>query len=100
MPPHGESTGLAMEDSVLLARIFEKLSTKPVSEVFEAYEKTRKPRVNAAYKAAVFRWSRVRDKSWATQKLEEWFTWAWMWYKSDDFEKSFAYDITKEAIIE
>lgn len=100
MPPQGESTGLAIEDSVLLARVFEKLSTKSVPEVFKAYEKTRRPRIDIAYAEAVSRWTRVKDKSWVVQKLEEWLTWAYMWYKSDDFAKSFAYDVTREEIIE
>jgi len=99
MPPQGESTGLAIEDAVLLARVFEKLSTKSIPEIFEAYEKTRRPRIDRAYTEAVSRWSKVKDKSWLVQKLEEWLTWVWMWYKSDDFAKSFAYDVTKEEII-
>jgi 2-polyprenyl-6-methoxyphenol hydroxylase-like FAD-dependent oxidoreductase len=100
MPPQGESTGLAIEDSVLLARVLEKLSDKPVSSVFAAYEKTRRRRIDTAYKEAVARWGNVKDKTWLRQKLEEWLTWVYMWYKAADFEKSFAYDVRKEEIIE
>lgn len=100
MPPQGESTGLAIEDSVLLARVLEELSDKPASSVFAAYEKTRRPRIDTAYKEAVARWGNVKDKTWLRQKLEEWLTWVYMWYKADDFEKSFAYDVRKEEIIE
>lgn len=100
MPPQGESTGLAIEDSVLLARVLAKLSDKSIPEAFRVYEKTRRPRIDTAYKEAVARWENVRDKTWLRQKLEEWLTWLYMWYKADVFEKSFAYDVRKETIIE
>lgn len=79
MPPQGESTGLAIEDSVLIARVLEKYPEKPIAGVFEAYEKTRTPRIDTAYKEAVFRWGNVRDKTWLRQKFEEWFTWLYIW---------------------
>jgi salicylate hydroxylase len=100
MPPQGESTGLAIEDSVLLARVFQKLPDKPIQEIFKAYEKTRRPRINASYIEAVARWERVHDKSWLIQKMEEWLTWAYLWYKADTFEKSFSYDVRKEDIVQ
>ena len=100
MPPQGESTGLAIEDPVLLARVFQKFPGKPIRDIFEAYEKTRRPRIDAAYIEAVARWERVHDKSWFVQKIEEWFTWAYMWYKADTFEKSFSYDVRNEEIVE
>jgi salicylate hydroxylase len=99
MPPQGESTGLAIEDGVLLARVFEKFPDQPLSSVHESYEKTRRPRIDIAYKDTMARWEKVRDKTWLWQKFEEWVTWIYMWYKSDDFQKSFAYDVTKEEIV-
>ena len=100
MPPQGESTGLAIEDSVLLARVLAKLSDKDMPKAFQVYEKTRRPRIDTAYKEAVARWEGVKDKTWLRQKLEEWFTWLYIWYKADVFEKSTAYDVRKETIIE
>jgi len=79
MPPQGESTGLAIEDSVLLARVLEKYSDKPLAAAFKAYEKTRRPRIDTAYKEAVSRWSNVKDKSWLWQKVEEWMTSVYIW---------------------
>lgn len=100
MPPQGESTGLAIEDSVLFGRVAEKLAEKPIEDVFKAYEKTRKPRINTAYKEAVMRFGRTKDKSWLVQKLEEWFTLAYLWWNADAFEKNSAYDIREEVIVE
>jgi len=100
MPPQGESTGLAIEDSVLFARVVETLSDSPISRVFAAYERTRRPRIDVAYKAALARWERVKDKNWLVQKLEEWLTWAFLWFKAGAFQKSFSYDVRKEEIVE
>jgi salicylate hydroxylase len=100
MPPQGESTGLAIEDSVLFARVLEKLSDKPLSSVLEAYEKTRRPRIDAAYIEATTRWEGTKDKSWLTTKIFEWLTWIFLWYKADEFEKSFSHDVRKDEIIE
>ncbi|KAG0649343.1 oxidoreductase [Hyphodiscus hymeniophilus] len=100
MPPQGESTGLAIEDPVLLAQVLAHFPDKSLGAIFESYEKTRRPRIDTAYKEAVFRWVNVKDKSWLWQKFEEWLTWMYIWYRADFFEKSMAYDIGKERIIE
>jgi 2-polyprenyl-6-methoxyphenol hydroxylase-like FAD-dependent oxidoreductase len=55
MPPQGESTGFAIEDAVLVSRVFDRFSQKDLSHIFEVYEKTRRPRINKAYKEAVWR---------------------------------------------
>lgn len=77
MPPQGESTGLAIEDATLFAQIVEGFPEKSIQDLFETYEKTRRPRINLAYKHATSRW-RVYDKSWLTNKFEEWATWAYL----------------------
>lgn len=35
-----------------------------IEHVFQIYENTRHPRINAAYEEAISRWENVRDKSW------------------------------------
>jgi salicylate hydroxylase len=99
MPPQGESTGLAIEDGVLLARILSP-SKLSVQGAFRTYEKTRRPRIDAAYKEAVFRWENVKDRSWFMQKVIEWLTWAFLWYKMGAFESSLSYDVRKVEIVE
>lgn len=99
MPPQGESTGLAIEDGVLLARVFESSSENTIQEIFRSYQTTRRPRIDAAYKEAVWRWENVKDRSWLAQKIIEWFTWLYLWYKADVHSSSTYYDIQKEEII-
>jgi salicylate hydroxylase len=63
MPPQGESTGLAIEDDVLLARVPSSSPEIPIQEEFRAYEKTQRSRIDTAYKDAVFRLENVKDRS-------------------------------------
>lgn len=100
MPPQGESTGLAIEDAVLLARVLSSRSELSVQEAFQTYEKTRRPRIDIAYKEAVSRWERVKDRSWLMQKLIEWLILIIVWYKISSFELSISYDVREERIIE
>jgi salicylate hydroxylase len=99
MPPQGESTGLAIEDGVLLARVFSSLPEKSISEIFSVYEETRRPRINTAYKEAAMRWEGVKDRGWFLQKLIEWLMWFILWYKMDAFEASLSYDVRKEELV-
>ncbi len=99
MPPQGESTGLAIEDAVLIARVLSRFSGESIQRAFDVYEKTRRPRIDAAYKEAISRWEKVKDKSWLMQKVVEWMTWAFLWYKMG-FETSVSYDVRKEEIVE
>jgi len=99
MPPQGESTGLAIEDGILFARIMEQLSEQPLQEIFDAFEKTRRSRIDDAYKEAISRFSLLKDKSWVRAKSEEWLTWIYCWLKGYTWQRSFAYDVRKEVIV-
>lgn len=99
MPPQGESTGLAIEDGILLARVFSSSSEMSIQGAFRVYEKTRRSRIDTAYKEAVLRWENVKDRSWFMQKVIEWLMWAILWYKMDSFESSVSYDVRKEEIV-
>ncbi|KUJ12998.1 FAD/NAD(P)-binding domain-containing protein [Mollisia scopiformis] len=98
MPPQGESTRLAIEDGILFARVFETCVEVSVEEALQVYEKTRRPRIDAAYKEAVSRWESVKDKSWLMQKIIEWLMWVILWYKMSHFETSISYDVRKEVL--
>jgi salicylate hydroxylase len=99
MPPQGESTGLAIEDAILFARIISERSSLSspqevdIETLFKVYINTRSPRINAAYDEATARWENVRDKSWFEQKIVEIFTSIWLWWKRDTLEQNFAYDV-------
>lgn len=100
MPPQGESTGLAIEDSVLFARILSASPEIPIKEEFRVYEKTRRPRIDKAYKEAVMKWEGYKDRRWLVQKLIEWLMWMILWYQMSAYEASISYDVRNEEIVE
>jgi len=100
MPPQGESTGLAIEDGILLARVFSSSPEMSIKRAFQVYEKTRRPRIDAAYREAAFRWEGAKDRSWLMQKILEWLMWVILWYKVDAIESSVSYDVRKESIVD
>jgi len=99
MPPQGESTGFAIEDGVLLARVMASASEKSVQELFRLYEKTRRRRIDIAYDDAILRWENVKDRRWFVQKVLEWLMWLVLWYKWTSFESSMSYDVRQEEIL-
>ena len=100
MPPQGEAAGLALEDAVLLARVFKEFPNKSTPEAFAIYERTRRPRVNAAYKSANMRWENVKDKGLVKQTLFEWMFWVFLWVKGEGHQQKMAYDVQKEELRE
>jgi 2-polyprenyl-6-methoxyphenol hydroxylase-like FAD-dependent oxidoreductase len=52
MPPQGESTSIAIEDGVLIARILSQHTTKPVEQLFSDFASVRRADIDKRYKAA------------------------------------------------
>ena len=51
MPPQGESTGIALEDGVLLARILrERHATHTIPQLVATYEALRRPTIDKLYR--------------------------------------------------
>lgn len=98
MPPQGQSAAFAIEDAVLISRVFERFSKDDIPRIFEVYEKIRRPRLDKAYKDAVWGWSQIKDKSWFHNKFIEWATWIFLWAKRDSYEADLAYDVRTEKL--
>jgi 2-polyprenyl-6-methoxyphenol hydroxylase-like FAD-dependent oxidoreductase len=68
MPPQGESTGIAIEDGILIARILSQHTTKAdelrsektrsIEQLFSDYESFRRPEIDKYYQAAE-RWGKM-----------------------------------------
>ena len=52
MPPQGESTGIAIEDGVLLAQIMSRGATRSVEQLFSDFESVRRAGIEKHYKDA------------------------------------------------
>lgn len=79
MPPQGESTGIALEDTVMFARLMGLYPKYTLPELFTRYEELRRSDIDAAYKEANFRWETVKDSGWLAHKVKSmmvpWFLW-------------------------
>lgn len=93
MPPQGESVGLALEDVVLLSRIIQHHERMPIEQLFKHYDQLRRPRINAAVKEANFGFETIKDRSWFTTMLMDWFTWIFLWWRASRKEDEFAFDV-------
>jgi salicylate hydroxylase len=91
MPPQGESTGIALEDTVVFTRLIGLYPKYEMSVLFAQYEKLRRSRVDAAYKDASFRWETVKDSGWFAHKLKcmlvPWFLWFTENKRAESFEE-------------
>lgn len=105
MPPQGESTGFAIEDAMLFARIMNDAINRPeessqsgpgsvdVEAVFTRYERNRRARIDAAYTEANMRWESVKDTGWLASVMREWMIWLFLWFTRSSREKNFAFDV-------
>ena len=59
MPPQGESIGIAIEDGLILAEIFEQRDSKTIEQLLAAYEERRRPLIERYYDEAVEYWNTV-----------------------------------------
>ncbi|KAF2095464.1 FAD/NAD(P)-binding domain-containing protein [Rhizodiscina lignyota] len=93
MPPQGESLGLAIEDTILFTRVLEAYYGQSCAEIFMVYEKLRKPRIDAAFDEANFRWENVRDVGFIVSYLREWMTTLYLWWMKKAHADNMAYDV-------
>jgi salicylate hydroxylase len=93
MPPQGESSGIALNDAVLFARVLSATIGKELPEQFAAYEKLRRPDTDAAYKQATFGWNTQKDSSWFAFYLHSWLTVVFLWWTARSRQRRYAEDI-------
>ncbi|KAH8882578.1 FAD/NAD(P)-binding domain-containing protein [Thozetella sp. PMI_491] len=97
MPPQGESTGIAIEDGVLLARLLERHESRSVPQIFDDYEKLRRGPVEKVYKETVSMWANAakEDRGWLGTIILEWMTWVVVGLMNMRGKNHFAGDVTK-----
>jgi 2-polyprenyl-6-methoxyphenol hydroxylase-like FAD-dependent oxidoreductase len=96
MVPQGESTGLAIEDGILLARVLERRGDRTVEQLFSDYEAVRKAPIDKHYSDADWMMNHgVTQRSWLMSILSEWMTWAFLSFRKWRQEEHFAGDVRK-----
>ena len=93
MPPQGESIGLAIEDAVLLSQVLRKYRGELIEESLKLYERTRRPRINDAVKAANFGFETIKARTWFATIFMEWLTWIYLALTAFRKEEEYAYDV-------
>ncbi|KAK3943298.1 FAD/NAD(P)-binding domain-containing protein [Diplogelasinospora grovesii] len=76
MPPQGESTGIAIEDGVLIAHVFQRHTTRSVAQMFHDYERLRRGTIDRLYRETVSRWAGAvqNDGGWFMTIVMEFLT--------------------------
>ena len=65
MSPQGESTGLAIEDGVLVGHVFSRRSTRSVEEMFQDFEILRKSVIDKHYTDSIWAMNHAfRKRGW------------------------------------
>lgn len=93
MPPQGESTAYALEDAILFARVLQKYQSKGVQMVFDAYQKNRRERMDAAYDESVWGWETQKDSGWFAFSLRTWITSGYLWWTASARQKRYIEDV-------
>jgi hypothetical protein len=93
MPPQGESTGVAIEDGVLLARVFSRRDTRSIAQLLADYEVLRRPVIKKTYDECMFRWGKVGDRSWFGMVVMEYFTMMYIWIMNSWSKDNFGRDV-------
>ncbi|KAK9780176.1 putative Fungal-specific transcription factor domain-containing protein [Seiridium cardinale] len=92
MPPQGESTGLAIEDGVLIARVLERRKSRTVEQLFADFVSVRKPVVDKYYSDSVWAMENgFQRASWWKSIIIEWGIWFYLivkrWRQDDHFSQ-------------
>jgi salicylate hydroxylase len=99
MPPQGESTGIVFEDTVLfsrcLTRWIEKGKPGPnMKEAFDAYEKLRRARIEAAFEESKDVVRTVSDAGWLGHTIKTYVIPWFLYFTSGKRQKHFIEDVT------
>ena len=94
MPPQGESAGMALEDVVVFARLLAQHSKHSIGNIFAAYERARRQRIDTAYDDASYRWESVKHTGWFAQWMKEGLISWWIWWTAKSRNQSFQEDFT------
>jgi salicylate hydroxylase len=106
MPPQGESTGIVFEDTVLFSRCLTRwieksqngASKAPMKEAFDAYEKLRRSRIEAAFEESKSVVSTVSDAGYIGHTIKTYIIPWYLWFSRASREKHFVEDVTSVDI--
>lgn len=75
MPPQGESTGVALEDGILMAHVLSRRDTRTVPQMLADFEKLRRHDITEIYKTTMRRFQNRAPTSWLGLVAWDWLAW-------------------------
>lgn len=93
MPPMGESTGVAIEDGVLLARVFSRRDSRSVKKMLEDYEALRRGVIDKTYAETLARWGDANEWSWVKSFMIDWLMWIILVLMNRGSRRQFSRDV-------
>lgn len=101
MPPQGEATGIVLEDTVLFARCLarqQELGDGTFKDAFDAYERLRRARIDAAFKESAAVVKTVQDAGWLGHRIKCFVVPWFLWWTRASREKHFIEDVTTSEL--
>lgn len=97
MPPQGESTGVSIEDGVLLAHVLQRHATRSIPQLFADYEQLRRGTIEKLFKETTWRWKNAASQkgSWLGSVFLDNLTVCFLWFMNFRKEDYFASDVAK-----
>ncbi|KAK4207691.1 hypothetical protein QBC37DRAFT_433077 [Rhypophila decipiens] len=93
MPPMGESTGVAIEDAVLLAHVLSRRGERSVKKLFDDYEGLRRDVIAQTYKETVALWGDASEWSSFKSVMIDWLMWVIVLFINRGGKSTFARDV-------
>lgn len=109
MPPQGESAALALEDAIVLGRVFSVAPPRSLSTIndngpatddadylkarLSAYYRLRRARIDAAYASSTFGWSTQKDSGKWAFWFRGWMTWVFLWWTDRERRRGYEEDL-------
>lgn len=75
MPPQGESTGVAIEDGILMAHVLSRRDSRTVPQMLADYEQLRRKDIDALYITTMRRFQTKGPTSWLGLVAWDWLAW-------------------------
>lgn len=84
---------MALEDTILFTRVLDRYYDQPLAKTFEVFEKLRKPRIDAAFEEADWRWENTKDVGFVGAYIRDWLATVYLWWMRKAHVDNCAYDV-------
>lgn len=91
--------GIAIEDSMLLSRLFAEKPDSSIEDIISRYKRNRTTKIDEAFDEASWRWESVKDAGYIATLFKEYMTSVFLWWTKDKMDKNWEFDIRTAMLI-